>query len=435
VSSSVSKSDLPFIGNNPLKDVYWMILLIPFWWILGIEQFIYPVILSLASVKIIITKRGIQADKLILFYVLFLIVYIISAFYVTEPERYLTFARNFGAYYSAVLILFIFYNERLEKKYCDLIIKAVVIVMIIAAIIGFLGITGIYRQRFTSLIGYFLPSFITNTTYGGLIANRSIGVYQWFILFGGYFRVTSMFLFSTFFASAIAIVFPLFWYKYRMSVSRRDKMILAFLILLLLINLAFTTGRIAIGSLFAGLVFIYFYHHVYKIRMKRILIHGGFILISFVILIAIFREDIHSILDAAIYARGEGSASSRLGVYKATLSGFLERPFFGWGSERDVIGLRYPAGSHSNYLGILYKQGVLGFLLFLGIYVITWFRISSNEHLDPVLKRTIQGTFIIVLLNGMTDVLDLDATTFIFAWLIFGLGIYGMNRTYKVSIE
>ncbi|MGM0589731.1 MAG: O-antigen ligase family protein [Bacteroidota bacterium] len=430
MSSIVPISNLPILGNDPLRDVKWMILLIPFWWILGVEQFVYSIILSLCAFKIIVQKGKAEADYIVLLYLLFLAVYVLSFFYIVESKRVLTFARNFSAYYSAALLMFVFYNVNVRENNVTGIINAIIFVLIFSSFLGLLGIFGIFRSEFTSVIGYVLPSFITNTTYGGLIAERNIGINQWFVVIGKYFRLSGLFLFSTFYASTIALTFPLFWYKFKMAQSRKTRMLLFVAILVLLLNLIFTTGRVAMASLMAGMVYIYLFHPDTISRYNRLILFSVASISVLIISMLYFWQEIQLILDAVIYARS-GSANARLNVYIATINGFLERPFFGWGTEQDMAGLRYPAGSHSNYLGLLYKQGIFGFLIMAIIYLFSWLKIAKNTHIQKQLKRGIQGMFIIILLNGMTDVLDLDATTFMIAWVILGLGIYGGKNSTK----
>ena len=129
-------------------------------------------------------------------------------------------------------------------------------------------------------------------------------------------------------------------------------------------------------------------------------------------------------VEATAFARGAGSVDARSAVYRSTVSGFLERPLLGWGTERDIPGQRYPAGSHSTYLGVLYKHGLVGFVCLLGVLASGWLAIRPAARLEGTaaydLLRFGQWTYVAVLLNGFTDVLDLDATTLILIYSIFG---------------
>jgi O-antigen ligase len=133
---------------------------------------------------------------------------------------------------------------------------------------------------------------------------------------------------------------------------------------------------------------------------------------------------LYQIIDMALYSRGEGSANTRYKIYVKTFESFLERPFFGWGTERDVKGLAYPLGSHSYYLGTLYKQGIIGFLIFISIILSIWSNIRTKnifvEKFNLFFKYG-QFMMLVFMINSFTDVLDLDATTMMFLWLIISL--------------
>ena len=97
---------------------------------------------------------------------------------------------------------------------------------------------------------------------------------------------------------------------------------------------------------------------------------------------------------------------------------------FGWGTERDMKGMTYPLGSHSYYLGTLYKQGILGLVLFLSLLFSIWKKINikvKEYNKYTWLLKYGQFVLFVYLINSFTDVLDLDATTMMFSWIIFSL--------------
>jgi len=212
----------------------------------------------------------------------------------------------------------------------------------------------------------------------------------------------------------------------------REKKWLIVLITMCLINLFFTTARVSFLSFLIG--FVYF---LIFFKMKRDNRYLFFLFFSFVLLLIliVYRDVIVEGLRLLLLARGEGSASSRSLVYYTTLKEFWERPVFGWGTERDVEGLGYPAGSHSHYLGILYKQGLLGFITFVGIYISLWFETKPSRYLKYYDWRAYNflcyGRWIIlaVLINSFTDVLDLDATTYVIIWIVFSM-LLSVKRIY-----
>jgi O-antigen ligase len=145
-----------------------------------------------------------------------------------------------------------------------------------------------------------------------------------------------------------------------------------------------------------------------------------------------------NLADQLVYARGDGSVTSRTEVYRATLSGIAERPVLGWGTERDVEGLLYPAGSHSYYLGVAYKHGLVGLCVLSALCWRLW-RDSTPTGAEHPKTRTLlmcaRWTFMAVAVNAITDAPDLDAITLQAFWTVAGIavGSAGLVRAHEAS--
>ena len=62
-----------------------------------------------------------------------------------------------------------------------------------------------------------------------------------------------------------------------------------------------------------------------------------------------------------LLAMREGSNSTRMEIYRESMECFLKNPLIGCGIK-EIGRMGYPLGSHSSYLGFLYKTGILGAL-------------------------------------------------------------------------
>lgn len=421
---------IPFLNTAPLTDVAILITLFPLWWILGVEQFISTIVLLISALKLLIMRRTFILTTPLKLMAAFLVIYLISGLFIVEPMRIITFVRNFSTYLSAALLLLILPTTVKSAKDVQRVVAAIVFAIACAAFLGALGFTGLFRPQFTSAIGYVLPSAIRATDYGGLIANRVIGGRGWF--FGTpYFRTNSMFMFSTMYAVALAITLPLTLYLRNISQGWK-RILYTLLVPLLLANLAHTTGRVTILSVFAGGFF--FFTFTPRKRLFRLVLLTLCGLIPILLVPVDFATDTAETL---IYARGVGSPTSRLFIYQKTLEGFVERPIFGWGTERnieDAGGFRYPAGSHSYYLGTLYKQGTVGFVLFIALLVTIWKDTTPIKQTEPLRNeresrelngflRTTRWIIVSILIISVVSVIDLDATVMLFTWVVLALAI------------
>tara|TARA_B110000240_G_scaffold186783_1_gene223807 strand:+ start:4141 stop:5367 length:1227 start_codon:yes stop_codon:yes gene_type:complete len=394
------------------------------WWFLGMEQFLWFFAIGIIFIQFLIfNKLQFRTNTITLLLAFFLVAYGISFFSIVEKIRYITYFRNLSTYLTALMLLIITWNVIDKWWQVEKLLKAVIVVMLIASIVGILGFSfEIFRIQFKSLTGYFLPNAISKTGYGSVIAVRNIGFYNWFMGIGNYFRISSFFLYSTMFSSTLAITLPIALFLININKGRVKKFYV-FSAVMMGLALLFTTGRVAIMAFFIGYVIFRFL--MIKSFAKKIIIFGIFFMMSSIFLLYLeLTGFLYQIIDLLLYSRGQGSANSRIKIYTQTFSSFLERPIFGWGTERDVKGLAYPMGSHSYYLGTLYKQGIVGLSLFISIFILIWNKLKVKTNLDNNFTRFFKyGQFLMLVyfINSFTDVLDLDATTMFFLWLILSL--------------
>lgn len=412
------------LKNIIITELYYLVLLFPMWWFLGMEQFLWFFAIGIIFIQFLIfNKLQFRTNTITLLLAFFLVAYGISFFSIVEKIRYITYFRNLSTYLTALMLLIITWNVIDKWWQVEKLLKAVIVVMLIASIVGILGFSfEIFRIQFKSLTGYFLPNAISKTGYGSVIAVRNIGFYNWFMGIGNYFRISSFFLYSTMFSSTLAITLPIALFLSNINKGRVKKFYV-FSAVMMGLALLFTTGRVAIMAFFIGYVIFRFL--MIKSFAKKIIIFGIFFMMSSIFLLYLeLTGFLYQIIDLLLYSRGQGSANSRIKIYTQTFSSFLERPIFGWGTERDVKGLAYPMGSHSYYLGTLYKQGIVGLSLFISIFILIWNKLKVKTNLDNNFTRFFKyGQFLMLVyfINSFTDVLDLDATTMFFLWLILSL--------------
>ncbi len=115
-------------------------------------------------------------------------------------------------------------------------------------------------------------------------------------------------------------------------------------------------------------------------------------------------------------------------IFRETLKSFLELPLLGHGTQVDIPGRSNtaPMGSHSTYLGILYKQGILGLMAFLAIVFNLFLMLERliKQKSDPFLKKTAEFLSIsLVALLVQASVIEIDGDSILLqlVWLFWGL--------------
>lgn len=424
---------VPFLETRPLEDIWWLLIATPLLWVLGLEQFFAVPVLLWSAVKLL--GRGVRLPQhpVLLALLFLLIAMTVSALFVDEAFRYITYVRNVSMYVNAALIVLIVLASAPTLAEIRRLLRALVVLMGLAALIGLLGIIDISRPQFSSLFGQLLPASISDTGYGQQIANRSTGNMAWFRLFGGYFRVSSFFMFSTMYAAALAISIPIAAYFCRVG-TWRSRSLSAVILGLLIVNLVFTTGRMAMVGLVAGLLVLILQNpNTFWKVVTTTLITAG-IAAS---LLWIPEGSVTGVVDEFVFARGEGSPLTRLTIYQSTLEGLIQRPMFGWGTERDIVGVEgmtLPAGSHSYYLGMAYKHGLFGLAVFAALLVAIARGIQvprrsgvRDQAPEAVLASHVQWALVAAAVIGVTSALDLDATLVVVLTVIVACGL--ANRT------
>lgn len=409
---------VPFLTTEPLEDLAWGMALLPVWWFLGLEQLIWLPIGAFVFLKFVASREALpQLDTAGRLALVFLLAQLVSALFIAESFRLITFFRNWLTYAGAFLWFVLIRAELRTRDDLQKCLKGLGLGLAGAGLLGALGISGLWRPHFPSPLSPILPGGLASTTYGRQLAERNLGAPAWFFGLGDYFRVESVFTFATFFALALVVGIPIVLYLRRTARSRRIRFLWGAVAVLLGINMIYTTGRVSILSLILAGQLVFLWQRPRLLMLASLLVFSlGYLLVG----TERGQRLVRTATFAAAYARGGGSVEGRGAVYRSTLVGIRERPFFGWGTERDLPGQKYPAGSHSYYLGMLYKHGIFGFaslVLFFGAIWTSIQRRAATHVDDSVAVQSARWIFLGLVLNGFTDVIDLDAIALVFAWV------------------
>jgi O-antigen ligase len=422
---------VPFLTTAPVFDVAALFILLPLWWILGIDQFVWLPVVSFALFKVMLRNHFkiylVRTARLMIF---FLFVYLISGLFIVDDYRIITFVRNFSMYLSVTCLLIVLTNTVVTKQQLMIIVSALIWVAGWAAVIGVLGILDFFRPRFVTPLAQIMPSSVKGTDYGARVIFKSIGKISWFALFGDYFRVRTFFLYATMYAAVLTILIPLEIFLFRIQKSLVSKTALIILIVLSLVNLIYTTVRGAMLGLIVGFFVFLTNRWLSRNTVATLIFLIALLLISsplVVLLISDATAYLAPIIEVFLNARGSGSYLARVLVYRETLKSWAHRPIFGWGTQRDIIGFPLPMGSHSHYLSILYKQGIVGLFVYGLTLLSVWktLNISSNIRSSLLIQFVNFATwsFVANCLNGLTDVMDLDAIVIHVLWTIISLSL------------
>lgn len=400
---------VPFVATSPLTDICLGLALLPLWWVLGLEQFVWILIATLAAAKLVVSRRRIAVPWSLVLLGFGTGCAVLSGLAVTEQFRYFTLARAVMSYLTWVLLVLVGANCVRTRRDVAALLGATGLAIASDTVLGAAAVSGLFRPEYSTFFGKLLPSALTATDLGSRFLAHSLGDLSWLQGIGSYFRVTGLFLYATMHSAALAITAPLLLHLALHGRPLRRWLWWA-AIGLTVVNLGFASGRTAIAALLST-------GAIWALTLSRsVFTRAALVVVALVGAIAFASlVDVPGFTTALLEARGS-STSNRLEIYAATATAILERPLLGHGTELDVEGLPYPAGSHSFYLGIAFKHGVPALLFFVVALVASWRNVGNGPLGDAV-----RWSLALVAIVGLTDVLDLDATTFFLAGVVLAI--------------
>lgn len=129
-----------------------------------------------------------------------------------------------------------------------------------------------------------------------------------------------------------------------------------------------------------------------------------------------------------------GSSSTRIRLYITTINKVLsESPLIGMGIKYPnpyVFGLPY--GSHSTYIGVIYRTGIIGMVIFIAMFwqiakksILTFINNEKNRFLGVVML----AYFVAIVF------LDIDASAWVLAMFFVNVGLILRLQTRRVHIN
>lgn len=423
---------IPFLLSSLNNDILWSWLFLPVWYILGIDQFVWPFLGLLISFKWFLTK--IKNRNVLFFpnnfflniFLIFLVLYLLSGIFIPETDQkpYLFF-RDLGLYFCAYIFSGVIIT-RFSFEDIQRIFLIFVAIGLLSVSIMLLSIFGIINYDYYGIVGSFFPQSFKNNDYFLAMIHKTpfeLGEYEKVYLFNNFEmkRPRSIFMDATSFGGLLAIVIPISLWLGNIKRRINQKLIFYLVSVLLFISLLFTLTRSAI----LGLVVAIFL--VFITTKGNLLKRGVFLLVTVpLILFICYSLNIHQLI---IGRFGSSSDITRLIVYRETFKEIIHFPVFGHGTVMAFPGNPFlpPLGSHSTPLRIAFTQGFLGLALF---YSMIFYAIYSLQQMRHIRQK---GNFFVIMLTAFLTVMIqslffewlFDAVYFMVVWVLLSVIVRG----------
>ena len=440
------------------------LVLMPVAWVLGLDQAAWLVVGLTLGLAVLQGRRRPVMWGLI---IAFLSVVAISGVLHASGTRWLTLGREVAVvatfWVTVVGVAALAEQPRLDPVLRRIVI-AIAVVMLVSSVASLIVFVLQVKTQFRTPIAGWVPEIIGRTGLGNVsLAHRSLGEESYFL--GQFFvRPKGLFLFSTSQAVAQAVTIPIFFWAGRRWPSARKVFWAAILTGASAMLVSTTRGPIIalIGAVTLLSIIRMFEAGEVIIRIP-LRGKGGWI-VAATLLLGITAGLATGLYRPAWDLLTTRSFEGRASLYEVTVDTWIRQPLIGWGTERDWTPTpspsptprpspsptpspvptpsasatppppedRPPLGSHSQYLGVLFKQGLVGMGLFVGLVSIL---LASGWRLlrgGDVGQAGLVACLVASLGAGATESLWLDpgtSTLVAISWgLVIGVAAAGRFR-------
>jgi O-antigen ligase len=375
-TGSERKAPIPFVSTPFSFDLMLVLILWPLWWVLGVEQLLPPFFLAWETARYLVQNRGkFTLAAPVVWAGLLAIWWLVPAAWV-DREFADIFVKETASAWSQVMILFLFWNGVRTASEWRQVARGLKWLAFFIALGGVIFATGLWRGSLTSAVGLMLPdSLVDSSTFFRSIAIRRLGTLtaERGALFSA--RVSSLTLTPSSVSLVSLLLIPLIVWQIR-EAAGRSRILPGLVLAGLLVCLVGSESRIAYAAFLVGCA-VFALYAIGLFRRPKRLLQGILVIgcVSLVVVVAVIGLDriVQAVREFFLSWR-PGSWWVRLRIYEATFEMLPEHPIAGWGVQQRLPGTRssFSAGSHSSVLGMLFLHGIVGLVLYVGLWVSIW---------------------------------------------------------------
>jgi len=345
-------------------------------WSLGIDQLYFGFICLVGFFTYLYTLSTDEPKpgREVWFFAFFVFATFFSVFQITTPDRYVTYIRNEGVYMAMLFILVsaTFASAR-NNDTTDKLYFALLLFSIQCSVVAFLASSG-FSISFKSVAAYFIPDMNSKYISGMLNKNSIQAEASWFSK--GFFRPRGLMMYPNTMAGILASTMAIkayFIYKFWRDQFKVFAILCFILIFMDIFSIYSSLSRSTwIGFVIALAVFPFAFKTTVFAKLLPALV--GVVIIGLVFLTGLsdgiesrFVDKTHS---------NEGRGLNYTLIWQETTSS-VDKLLFGHGTQIDHWMLTIPLGSHSTYLGVFFKFGMIGSIFFV-CFLFYLYRLASR---------------------------------------------------------
>lgn len=422
---------VPFLSTSFADNLWYFALLWPLWWLLGIEQILLPFYLLFEFIRLLIHSNWQLRINSAALFALFLAGWWIVPIIWVDREFLDIFLKETATAWSQFFILVLLWNRIDSKKEWRRVVGALLVMAFYMAASSFIFISGLWRGEILSLVGRLLPqSMVDSSAFFNSIAYRHFG--EQLLVNVGFFpiRVIGFTLSFSSLSMVCLLLIPIAFWQFQVS-QGRARLVYALLTVGLLVSLIVTESRIAYAAFLAGiLLWIILRLHLLREPNRPVTLALSLAVIALALVLGFIALGfIAESLQSTFVDIRPGSWLARYRIYEYTLQLLPQHLIAGWGVPVRIPGMasEYSAGTHSSYLGMLFQHGIIGLLMYLGLWLSIWrmvIRGLRRRHIsryESYFWMALAAAFFAFNIREVADTWWWDQSLLYIIWLQWGL--------------
>jgi hypothetical protein len=363
----------------PLLALY---VLFPLWWVLGLGQFIWPVI-AVPMLFALLVRRRVTLPAGFGVWAAFLAWMAISGLRVDAADRAVGFAYRSTIYLSATVILLYVFNATEDELPTRRIVNTMAFFWLLVVAGGFLAIL-FPGFSFRTPMEAVLPRSLLSNQYVFEMVHPGFAQVHVFL---GYPvpRPAAPFVYTNDWGSNFGILLPFVIVSFVRSRSDLWRLVVLVSGIASLVPIVVSLDRGLWLSVSLGLLYA-------MLRLGtagRGRVFGAAAVLLPVTIAILWLSPLHKLISDR-FAHPH-SNERRLGLYQESVAGVGRSPLFGFGAPRpsDLGPIAPAVGTQGQFWLVLFSHGYPGLVLFLGWFGWTWWRVKGTDPPDAFLAHVV----------------------------------------------
>lgn len=425
------RARVPFLSTSFATNLWYFALLWPLWWVLGIEQFLLPFFILFELGRFLITSDWQLRINTTILFALLLAMWWLAPIFWADREFLDIFLKEAITIWAQVIILVLLWNRINTRQEWQRVVGALLVMAFYMVIATATYLSGIWRGEMLSLVGRILPrSIIESSAFFSSISYRHFG--ELMLEGAGLFsqRTIAFTLSFSSLSMVCLLLIPMSLWQFQTS-RGYSRAACALLTVGLLLALMLTESRIAYAAFVAGaLLYLILRLHLLRQPNRPLTLAIGLAIVALGLVFGFIALGfITDSLQSTFVDIRPGSWLARYRIYEYTLELLPEHIIAGWGVPVRIPGMvsEYSAGTHSSYLGMLFQHGIIGLLLYLGLWLSLWrvvirgVRQRRTTRYESLFWAAIAFAFFAFNLREVADTWWWDLSLLYIIWLQWGL--------------